>query len=217
VPNVASEALRIEVARRKVEREHLAKVLTGIVEPSADGWVSSLRLTRLLVQHVGYKPKLDAVAAVLTEMGGFYSRQADKRQHRGWKGIAVKQGTRRIQQELIKAWNARLKAEDMPQEMPLIPESLKVSPGSSPNGSSLSRRVEQVHARRSRAEARFATARRYLWETDWTSIPAERAIWALYATEGASVREIEEELGTYRDNVQKVLTKHRARAGILGI
>ena len=214
-------ALLIEKARRDGARERLREVVASLVREDPGRGVRARILSRLLRTFLGAPPAKRDLGQVLAELGGYAYRDGNERV---WKGIALRPDVGAAKRRVEAAWEKRLRADGLPQEPEPIPESWKWGRAKATDAqqrgslcthsAGLAERIMNVRTRRIIHGAVFETAAAYRWETTWTNAFEEKT-WHLFAIDGMSVREIAAELNESKSWIGKVLTKHKARCGLL--
>lgn len=225
--------LQRERDRRREERQELIALLRKLLRRAPGAQLLARDLRRMLVLHLGHVPRLSVLGQAMAAIGAPYYRTEAVR---GWRNVALAVSPERARRHVIAAWEKRLAAEGLGEIRLLEPEwrgagqstkargMLSEAPGDLCDGIELSTPPTSRRDKRAELLARVAInsgildqARDYFWTCLWSMHPRrDRAVWERWAIEGQPVRDIAEALGLPKSTVQDVLTRHKARAGILG-
>jgi DNA-binding CsgD family transcriptional regulator len=217
-------AARLELARRRQERQDLIALLRKLVIRQPGNLLRCRDLRRMLALHLGAVPRLTELGQAMSAVGAAYEK---RERVRGWRGVALVASPDRARRHVVAAWEKKLAAEGLGLVKPEYNGNLG---GASDRvqrrevrglASELRRpavwKAQQMAIRAQVSSALFSAARAYLWETRWDRFaPREREIWELWALEGMPVRDIGERMGVAKSTVQDAIARHKARAGLLG-
>jgi len=196
------------VARLNETREkqlELREILPLILYATDDGFASIQTLRRIL-RMAGRRDVLSSIVELIAEMyprAHWTRRRTDGGHRRGFDGIRIKFDLTELRRRLGEYWEARLDAEGMPAELPSV----------LPQASRLAALAAKSKFRRDSVSPYYGLAREYLWSAKWPK-KWHRGVWERHC-EGASVREITEELALTRWEVQSCIDLHRGRCGLV--
>lgn len=208
------------VAKRRATHEELVALMSTMLRP-AEGvftrW-STLRRMLALAGHRTVNTHVIAMALHEVAPDAIHRRQGTRqRGPRGVYGVELKTDLAALRRLLTPKWERRMGPE-LPPEVQLTSMEYKLSPAND-NGRSYAGRLQElvtrVHLRKADASAYYGIACEYLHRAGmWAHYPGDKAIWALHC-EGATRREIGQELQLNENRVQAAVDFHRARCGLV--
>lgn len=194
--NTVKRALLIEKERRNREHAALVEILRRILRPRDNGKVLEVGLQRALTL-LGFRPSLaDLIACMAEAWGAGFTRMSAEDRRRCFTGVELTHSYApgsKAYAAVAKRWEAKLAAEGLPAEPEVrVPD----------------------WSRAPIDEAYFVRAKEYLWAHDWAEKEGvDYQIWQRHALEGATVRQIADEMGLDKSAVHRVISRHRARMG----
>lgn len=202
------------VAKKEATHVELVAVLKTMLRPGRCTRWSTLRRMLALTGHRESRTHVIALAIFEVMPDAYLGREAPRgRGPRCVFGVQLRCNLEAMREAIEKRWEKRL---DTPPEVPLISMEYKLPRPANDNGMGDGRLAElttRVHQRCEDAKAYYSIATDYLFRCGWAHYPGHKAIWSRHC-EGATKREIAEEVGMAETSVQSVLDFHRARAGI---
>lgn len=210
-PSIGEQARRIVLEQRRQERQELIALLRTLVVRKPGNDMPTRDLARMLRLHLGRPPRLSVLGQAMAAMGYHYAKYE---RTRAWRGCALVVSPERARRHVVAAWEKRLAAEGLGLVKPIEPEW---KGGSAKGHSRPAEKRAMLQARAEIYSGVLDKAKDYLWSNPWKSFhPRDREVWELWCLEGAYVREIERRTKIPKSTVQDIITRHKARAGILG-
>lgn len=198
------------VAKKEATHRELVAILKTMLRPGKATRWSTIRRMLALTGHRESRTHVIALAIFEVMPEAYLGREAPRgRGPRCVFGVSLRCNLEAMREAIEKRWEAKV---GISREVTLTPTRFKLPPEENDN-SCLNQEVISVHRRRAECQSYYAFATDYLHRCGWAHYPGHKAIWSRHC-EGATKREIAEEVGMAETSVQSVLDFHRARAGI---